>query len=181
LQYIKGLTPESAGLILLPQPIVQAFCSPFAGKLSDRIEPGIVASIGMSLTAAGLCLFIFLTEKTTIGFIVVSLILIGFGLALFVSPNTNAVMGSVESRFYGVASGTLGTMRMMGMELSMGMTILIFSIYIGKVQMTPEYYGMLLKTTRVAFTFFAILSFGGVFASLATGNVRWKYAGRIDD
>ena len=179
LQYIKGLTPEKAGLILLPQPVMQAVCSPFTGRLSDRVEPGIVASIGMALTAAGICLFTLLTEETTIAFIVASLILLGFGFALFVPPNTNAVMGSVESRFYGVAAGTLGTMRMMGMALSMGMTILIFSIYIGKVQITPEYYGTFLRTTKLAFTFLAILCFGGVLASLARGNVRHK--GRIND
>jgi len=40
-----------------------------------------------------------------------SLILLGFGFALFSSPNTNAIMSSVEKKFYGVASGTLGTMR----------------------------------------------------------------------
>ena len=179
LQYIKGLTPERAGLILLPQPVMQALCSPFAGKLSDRIEPRIVASIGMTLTAAGLCLFIFLSEETTIGFIIASLILVGFGFALFVPPNTNAVMRSVESRFYGVVSGTLGTMRMMGMALSMGVTILIFSIYMGKVQITPEHYVTFLRTTKWAFALFAILCFGGVFASLSRGNVR--HTGRIDD
>jgi EmrB/QacA subfamily drug resistance transporter len=138
LQHIKELTPEGAGLVLVSQPIVQAFFSPYAGKLSDRIEPRIVASIGMALTAVGLFMFIFLNEKTALWFIVASLILLGFGFALFSSPNTNAVMSSVENRFYGVASGALGTMRVIGMVLSMGIIILIFSIYIGKVQITSE-------------------------------------------
>lgn len=172
LQYIKKLTPENAGLILLSQPIVQAFFSPFAGKLSDRIDPGIVASIGMALTAVGLFLFIFLKEHTSLGFIVASLILLGFGFALFSSPNTNAVMSSVENKFYGVASGTLGTMRMMGMVLSMGITILIFAAYIGKVQITSEYFPVLLKCTRLVFTILSVLCCGGVLASLSRGNVR---------
>jgi len=172
LQYIKELTAVNAGLILVSQPIVQAFFSPFAGRFSDRIEPGIVASIGMALTAVGLFLFIFLNEKTTLEFIVAILILLGFGFALFSSPNTNAVMSSVENRFYGVASGTLGTMRMMGMALSMGITILIFSVYIGKVRITPEYYPLFLRCTKMAFTFFTVLCLGGTFASLARGKVR---------
>ena len=172
LQYIKALTAEKAGLILLSQPIVQVFFSPFAGRLSDRIEPRIVASIGMALTAAGLFLFIFLDEKTTIEFIVASLILLGFGFALFSSPNTHAVMSSVENRFYGVASGTIGTMRMMGMVLSMGMTVLIFSIVIGKVRITPEYYPLFLRCTKIAFAFFTALCLGGTLASLARGKVR---------
>jgi MFS family permease len=172
LQYIKALTPETAGLILLPQPVTQAFFSPFAGRLSDRIEPRIIASIGMALTAVGLFLFIFLGEKTTVAFIVGTLILLGFGFALFSSPNTNAVMSSVENRFYGVASGTIGTMRMMGMVLSMGITILIFSVYIGKVRMAPEYYPVFLRCTKIAFTFFTVLCIGGTLASLSRGNVR---------
>jgi EmrB/QacA subfamily drug resistance transporter len=172
LQYIKGLTAENAGLILLSQPIVQAFFSPFTGRLSDRIEPRIVASIGMALTAGGLFLFIFLNEMTSLGFIIASLILLGFGFALFSSPNTNAVMGSVEHRYFGVASGTLGTMRTMGMVLSMGITIMIFSIVIGKVRITPQYYPVFLKSTKIAFTFFTVLCLGGILASLARGKVR---------
>jgi hypothetical protein len=126
----------------------------------------------MALTAVGLFLFIFLDEKTTLGFIVGSLILLGFGFALFSSPNTNAVMSSVENRLYGVASGTIGTMRMLGMVLSMGITILIFSIYIGKVQITSEYYPLFLRCIRVAFTFLTVLCLGGILASLVRGNVR---------
>ncbi len=172
LQYIKELTPENAGLILLPQPIVQAFFSPFAGRLSDRIEPRIVASVGMALTGVGLFFLAVLDEKATLGFIVASLVLLGFGFALFSVPTINAVMSSVENRFYGVASGMLGTMRSMGMVFSMGITILIFSIYIGDVQIAPETYPVFLRCMKLAFTFFAVLCFGGIFASLARGKVR---------
>ncbi|MGC8850384.1 MAG: MFS transporter, partial [Candidatus Bathyarchaeia archaeon] len=38
LQYVKGLTPETTGFILVSQPTVQAILSPFAGKLSDHFE-----------------------------------------------------------------------------------------------------------------------------------------------
>lgn len=172
LQFIKGLGPQSAGLILVCQPIMQAIFSPFSGRLSDRIEPRIVASMGMMLTGLGLSLFIFLNEKTTLTFIVISLILLGFGFGLFSSPNTNAVMSSVEKRFYGVVSGILGTMRMTGQMFSMGMTMLIFAVFVGRVQITPEYYPFFLKSVKVAFAFFTALCFGGVFASLARGKVR---------
>jgi EmrB/QacA subfamily drug resistance transporter len=172
LQYIKKLNPQSAGSILIFQPIVMAICSPFAGRLSDRIEPQIVASMGMALTATGLFLFAFLHANTPLGFIIADLILIGFGFALFSSPNTNAVMSSVEKRFYGVASGTLGTMRLTGQMFSMGIAILIFAIYLGHTQITPEYYPLFLKSTRSAFVFFGILSSGGVLASLARGKIR---------
>ncbi len=172
LQYIKALSPQNAGLVLASQPVVMAIFSPFAGRLSDRVEPRIIASIGMALTAIGLLLFIFLNEKTTLEFVVSSLILLGFGFALFSSPNTNAVMSSVERRFYGVASATLGTMRLTGQMLSMGIAMLTFAVYIGKVQITPQYYPLFLTSIKTAFIIFAVLCFGGIFASLARGKVR---------
>jgi MFS family permease len=158
--------------VLVSQPVVQAIFSPFAGRLSDRIEPRIVASIGMAFTFLGLFLFTFLNERTPLEFILASLILLGFGFALFSSPNTNAVMSSVENRFYGVASGILGTMRLIGQMLSMGIVMLIFALYIGRVEITPEYYPAFLRSVKIAFFIFAFLCFGGIFASLARGKVR---------
>jgi len=172
LQHIKGLSPQSAGIVLISQPVVQAVFSPFAGRLSDRVEPRIVASIGMSLTTFGLVLFIFLNENSTLEFVVARLILLGFGFALFASPNTNAIMGSVEKRFYGLASGSVGTMRLLGMMTSMGIATVIFAVFIGRVQITIEYYPMFLKSMKAAFIVFSLLCFGGIFASLVRGRIR---------
>lgn len=172
LQHIKGLSPQGAGIVLISQPVVQAVFSPFAGRLSDRVEPRIVASIGMSLTTLGLVLFIFLKEDSTLEFVVARLILLGFGFALFASPNTNAIMGSVEKRFYGLASGSVGTMRLLGMMMSMGIATVIFAIFIGRVQITTEYYPMFLKSMKAAFIVFSLLCSGGIFASLVRGRVR---------
>ncbi|RKY40547.1 MAG: MFS transporter, partial [Candidatus Omnitrophota bacterium] len=172
LQYVKGLSPQDTGLILVSQPVVMAIFSPFAGRLSDRVEPRIIASAGMALTVASLLLFTFLNEETALKFVVTSLILLGFGLALFSSPNTNAVMSSVESRFYGVASATLATMRLTGQMLSMGIAMLTFAIYIGKVPITPRYHSFFLTSIKIAFLIFSALCFGGIFASLARGKIH---------
>ena len=172
LQHIKGLTPQNAGIILVAQPIVQAAFSPLAGRLSDRIEPRLVASAGMALTALGLFLLALVRMDTSLAFIVTSLVILGFGFALFSSPNTNAVMSSVESRFYGIASSTLGTMRLVGQMLSMGIAMLIFALYMGKAAITPAYYGLLLKSTKVIFGIFVILCVAGMGASLTRGTLH---------
>ncbi|MEM1525021.1 MAG: MFS transporter [Nitrososphaerales archaeon] len=172
LQYIKGLNPQNAGLILIAQPFVQAIFSPLAGKLSDKIEPRIVASIGMGLTTIGLFILTFINERTILEFILINLIILGLGFALFSSPNTNAVMSSVDKRFYGVASATIGTMRLIGQVLSMGIVTLVFAIYMGRVQITFEYYQSFLNSIRIAFTIFTTLCFLGIFASLARGELR---------
>ncbi|HIE31929.1 MAG TPA: MFS transporter [Methanosarcinales archaeon] len=172
LQKIKGLDPQSAGAVLIAQPFVMFVFSPLAGKLSDRIEPRIVASAGMAITTMALMLFTFLDENSTFYFIVGSLIILGFGLALFSSPNTNAIMSSVEKRFYGIASGTLGTMRLVGQMLSMGIAMLLFALFIGRVQITPENYQFFMRSMETAFVIFTALCFAGIFASLARGRVR---------
>jgi EmrB/QacA subfamily drug resistance transporter len=172
LQYIKGFSPQSAGLILAAQPLVMAVFSPLAGRLSDKIEPRLIASAGMAVMVIGLALLMLLAEQTHIRFIVADLIFLGFGYALFSSPNTNAVMGSVEKRFYGVASGTVGTMRLIGMMFSMGIAMLIFAVYMGNVQITPQYYPLFLKGMRMAFAIFSLLCLVGIWASLARGSVH---------
>ena len=83
LQYVKGLSPQQAGLILIFQPVVQFLFSPAAGRLSDRVEPRILASLGMMMTATGLFLLVFLSPATPLWAIVADLILLGFGYALF--------------------------------------------------------------------------------------------------
>jgi EmrB/QacA subfamily drug resistance transporter len=172
LQYIKALTPQQAGLVLIAQPVVQASFSPIAGRLSDRVEPRVVASAGMAFTALGLGLMILVTPTTPIWAIAVRLVLLGFGFALFSSPNMNAIMGSVPRRAYGVASGMLGTMRVMGQMLSQGIAMLLFAIYIGRVEIAPESYPQFLTSMKTAFVIFSILCLAGIFASLARGAIR---------
>ncbi len=172
LQYIKGMSPQGAGFILVFQPVIMAIFSPMAGRVSDRLEPRIVASAGMSLTALGLLFFVFLTQNTPILVIIAGLVVLGFGFALFSSPNTNAVMSSVERKYYGIASGTIGTMRLIGQMFSMGIAMLIFALYIGRVQITPEYHHLFMKSVRLACLIFAALCFAGIFTSLARGKVR---------
>jgi MFS family permease len=172
LQYIKGLSPLHAGVILVAQPVVQAIFSPFAGTLSDRIEPRIVASIGMSLTAFGLGLLILINNQTHILFIVVVLFALGLGFALFSSPNTNAIMSSVEQKFYGVASGTLATMRITGQMLSMGIVMLIFALHMGDVSITPAEYPSFMGSMHSSLIILSLLCFGGIFASFARGKIR---------
>ncbi|HNR98820.1 MAG TPA: MFS transporter [Planctomycetota bacterium] len=175
LQYIGKLTAQSAGLVLLWQPVVQALFSPFAGRLSDRIQPRIVTSIGMGLTVAGLLLLGFVGWTTSLTYVVACLVLLGLSFALFSSPNTNAVMSSVERHHYGLAAAILGSMRLTGQLLSMAIAMLIFSLYgLDRAQITPASYPVLLATVRMAFLIFAGLCLAGVFASLARGKLGRK-------
>jgi MFS family permease len=170
LQFTKGFSPEQAGLILIIQPAVMAVVSPVAGRLSDRIDPQIVASAGMALTSLGLFLLVFLEDSTPLWYMVICLVVLGMGLGLFSSPNTNAIMSAVEKRYYGVASGMNGTMRLVGQMLSMGIAMMLFSIIIGRVEITPAYYPQFILSLHYAFVLFAALCVLGIAASLKRGK-----------
>ncbi len=172
LQYVRGFSPQYAGFILVVQPVVMAFLSPAAGRLSDRADPGRIASAGMALSALSLFLLAVTTTTTSLLFIVGSLIILGIGLALFSSPNTTAIMSSVERKFYGVASGTLGTMRLVGQTLSMGIAVIILAVTIGKVAITPVYYEEFLAGMQIAFVSFAVLCVIGIIFSLIRGEAK---------
>ena len=167
LQYLKGFDARTAGLIMISQPIAMMLLSPVAGKLSDRKNPGIIASFGMGIIAAGLVLLCFITNTTPNYLIVMLLILMGIGFGLFSSPNSNAIMSSVEKRHLGVASGVVGTMRMVGQMMSMGIAMMLISLFLGDKSITPETYPGLVSAMHTGFLIFSGLSILGVFASLA--------------
>jgi MFS family permease len=170
LQYIKGLDPQAAGMILITQPIGMALFAPLAGRLSDRVNPLKLASLGMALSAAGLFSFTFLAADTPVYQIVLGLIVIGVGFGFFSSPNTNAIMGSVERRFYGVASAAVSTMRLLGQMLSMGLVLMVFAILIGSARITPANYPALQHSIVTVFAIGTALCVIGVFVALAGGK-----------
>jgi len=172
LQYVKSFDPQVTGLILISQPIMMAAFSPFAGRISDKIEPRYIASTGMAITCGMLFLLSFIQEKTSVFFIIACLLTLGFGYALFSSPNMNAIMSSVEKRYLGIASGSAGTMRVLGQMFSMGIATLTLSVFIGRVQITDKHTGDLIQSIKYALIIFGVLCLIGMFASLVRGNIR---------
>ena len=57
-------------------------------------------------------------------------------------------------------------------DRSMGITMLILTAFMGRAQITPEYYPLFLQSTMIIFMTFAALCFIGIFASLARGKVQ---------
>jgi EmrB/QacA subfamily drug resistance transporter len=172
LQLGQGLDPQSAGTILIAQPVVMALLSPLAGKLSDRVEPRIVASVGMGVTVVGLLLLSFLGQATSLAFVVISLAVLGVGFGLFSSPNTNAVMSAVDRKQYGIAAALLGSMRLNGQILSMVLVALILEAHIGRQQITSALLPEFIASLRIAFLLFVLLCSAGVLASLTRGRLR---------
>jgi MFS family permease len=166
LQYIKGMTPAEAGTVLMVQSLVQAGLSPFCGRLADRYPAANVATVGMSLCVGGLVIAASVNEATSIWVLYGMLALLGAGFALFSSPNTTVIMGSVESRYLGVASGLVASMRTLGMMASMTIITVVFSILLGGHAISVETYPAFLKSMQLALGIFAGLCTLGVLCSL---------------
>lgn len=170
LQVSLGYNSQVAGFILLVQPLIMALVSPAAGRLSDKIEPRIVASTGMGVSTLGLLILIFINPQMPIALVMLTLVLVGLGISLFASPNNNAILGSVQKQFLGVASSILGTARLTGQVMSMALVTLIMTSCIGNVELSPAYGPLFIKAARVSFIIFAVLSVIGILASLARGK-----------
>ncbi len=172
LQHIMGFSPMKAGAILVAQPALMVSFSPFAGKLSDRVEPRIVCNAGLVCLTTGIFLLTFIGPEISVAHIVAALLVLGLGYAFFSSPNNNAIMSSVNKRQYGIASGSMGTMRVLGQMTSMGVATMLFAIIIGRVQIKPESYPAFIESVQTAFAIFAVLCALAMIASVFRGKVR---------
>jgi MFS family permease len=167
LQYVKGMSPREAGALLIIQPVVQASFSPLCGRLADRFPAAKVATLGMTLCAAGLAIAAAITAATPLWVIIIMLGVLGFGFALFSSPNVSVIMGSVPPRYLGVASGLNGSVRTLGMMSSMTIITIIFSIFMGGHTVTADTLPAFLKSMHIALLVFCGLCGIGIFCSFA--------------
>jgi EmrB/QacA subfamily drug resistance transporter len=167
LQYIKDLGPRDAGFVLMCWPLTMALISPAAGKLSDNHNPGVLASVGMAISSAGLIMLCFLSAGTSIVYVVSVQVLMGVGFSFFSSPNSNAIMSSVEKKQLGNASGMLGTMRNVGQTFSMAIALMLLALFMGQAKIVQSNYPQLLAAMKSGFIIFTVLCIAGIFASLA--------------
>ncbi|MGB9979749.1 MFS transporter [Methanobacterium sp.] len=166
LQYLKGYSPFTAGLIVSIQSIMMVIVSPYAGRLSDKIDPRNVSTVGMVITTIGVALMALINYDNAPYLGGLSLIIFGAGIGLFYSSNTKVVMGAVDKKYFGVASATLSDVRSMGQIFGMGIVMLIISTILGNVQIMPSNYPELFTSLKIAFVAIAALSAVGIFTSI---------------
>ena len=163
LQSVLGLSSRDAGLLLLVQPVIQAILSPKTGSLSDRYPATTLSSAGMAIIACGLLGLAFTVRARLFWPLVPILMLIGFGFALFTAPNNNAIMSSVEKRYYSMAYSLLSTMRLIGQILSVAIVTLLMSLHWDYLPASA----MLVRNIEIAFFVFTALCLAGMVPSLS--------------
>jgi len=166
LQSILGMSSRSAGLVLLAQPIIMASLSPLMGALSDKYAPNKLAAWGMAIITAGLSGFALTVHQHSFYLLIPMLLITGAGFALFAAPNNNAIMSSVEKKYYSLASSLLSTVRLGGQVLSVAAMNLILSLNWLDLPQKEN----LLQNLELALLFFAIISALGIIPAKARRN-----------
>ncbi len=164
-QYVKGFNPELTGFILIVSPIVMSITAPYAGKLSDKMHPQKIATVGMVITTFSMIILSFLDKNTPLYIIILAMALQAFGTGLFSSPNLNAVMSSVDEKDAAYASAGQLTTRAIGQSMSLGLLTLVFSWIMGNLELSPIYSNMIVQSSQIIF---AVCSIACVFAIITS-------------
>ena len=127
LEEVRGYQPRDVGLYLVILPIMMFMVAPLSGKLSDRIGFRLLTGGGMLVLGIGLAMLFGLDAETTAGYLIGTLVVIGFGVGMFTSPNSSALMGAVADRDRAVASGIMATNRNIGMGVGVALGTAVFS------------------------------------------------------
>ena len=165
-RYVKGFDPQFTGLILIVSPIVMSIMAPYAGKLSDRMHPQKIATVGMVITAVSMVILAFLGKNTPLYVIIAAMVLQAFGMGLFSSPNLNAIMSSVNEKDIAYASAGQLSSRAVGQSLSLGILTLVFSWVMGNLQISSQYADLILKSSHIIFMICAIACILAIIASI---------------
>jgi EmrB/QacA subfamily drug resistance transporter len=178
--YLKGVLGYEAyrmGLMLLPIPLAIAAIGPFAGRISDRIGSRLPCAIGLSLAALSVLTLSTLTGTATEFDLIWRFGAFGAGMALFQSPNNSSAMGSVPRPLLGLASGTLSTMRSLGLAVGVASgAILLSAFYAAQTGGVPLPTGDIapdgaafVGAQQLTFLTIAVVTAAGVVTSLVRG------------
>lgn len=170
LQYVLGLSPSHAGQVILVQALGMAIMAPLSGKLADKFQPRLVATLGCAIVACGLFVLSAMNIDTSVTYIGSSLLVIGIGFGLFSTPNNHAIMSSTQAHELGAASASMNLARTVGNLIGMSLVNLMVHYYLGDAQFTAQQNPALIRTIELAVN----MSLGFVVIACAISGLRGR-------
>jgi len=114
MQNILGYSPLQTGLRFLPSTLVIIVMGPLAGRLTDRIGPRPLMTLGLVIVGVAIGIQSRITIHSGYGLLLPGFVLMGVGMGLVMSPMSTAAMNAVDRTKAGAASGVLSMSRMVG-------------------------------------------------------------------
>ena len=128
MQHSLGLSVVQTGLLMTPWPLATTLTAPLAGRLIERLHPGILGSVGMGIFALGLCLLAISDHNPEEWGLAWRMAICGIGIGLFQTPNNVTITTSAPINRSGGASGMLGTARVLGQTLGTALVAVLFHL-----------------------------------------------------
>ncbi|MGE4232565.1 MAG: MFS transporter [Bacteriovoracia bacterium] len=182
-QNVRLMEPHHIGLLMTAIP-ASTFCvAPFSGRLADRFGnrgSWFLSILGITCMVTALALLSldhisFGLQAKNPNKLLIVLILMGVGLGVFQSPNSNSIMGAVSREHLGVASALLATIRNFGLVLGTAVSSgFLMHYYYKNALVNPDLMPADNFITALRDTFFilAMIGTGGIITSLAKGGAR---------
>lgn len=172
LQYIQGFDPRQVGLVFLVFTLIMAALVGYAGQLSDRFRPYHISAAGVLITLFGMLSLTLLDTTTPLPMALIGFLLMIVGGALFPPPMVKIVLSCISREMYGLGGSLVETMRLLGNTVSMAITAVLFTLYLGGMAIQPENYPLLLASMRSIFMIFFVLLTVSLILAVAAG--RWR-------
>jgi EmrB/QacA subfamily drug resistance transporter len=131
-QGVMGDDPITAGIKLTPMAIGMVIASPLAGIWADRRGSRALAALGMLVSAFALAGMTTLGQDSPYWQSTLWLGLVGIGSGMFNSPNTAAMMGTVEPKRRGIAAGARMMLQNTGAVISIAFVLAIVTAAVPK-------------------------------------------------
>ena len=128
MQHSLGFSVAETGLLLTPWPLATTLTAPMAGRLIERVHPGLLGGVGMSVFALGLFLLATAGSISGIWDLAWRMAVCGIGIGLFQTPNNVTITTSAPLQRSGGASGMLGTARVLGQTLGTALVAVLFHL-----------------------------------------------------
>ena len=128
MQHTLGMSVAETGLMLTPWPLATTLTAPLAGRLIEKVHPGVLGGIGMMVFILGLFLLSLLGKGTGLADLAWRMAVCGVGIGLFQTPNNVTITTSAPIQRSGGASGMLGTARVLGQTLGTAIVAIVFHL-----------------------------------------------------
>lgn len=126
LQQVMGFTPLQAGLIIVPALIVSAFGGTVSGRLSDLFSPRLLILAALMGLGVVFRLFSSVSALTTVGALVMYIILYRVSLFSINTPITALNVRILEADQVRMGQGLLGMVRNIGAVLGVTVSSVLF-------------------------------------------------------